>query len=61
MIESIYDNIDFCLSFKKIPNPDFLPRFRAKYEQEFLKMSALKDLNNDEMGEITEKERELER
>jgi hypothetical protein len=28
LIECIHDKIDFCFSFKEIPNPDFVPRFR---------------------------------
>lgn len=28
LIECIHENTDFCLSFKEIPNPDFVKRFR---------------------------------
>ncbi len=38
LIECIHEGIDFCLSFKDVPNPDFEPRFRQKYESEFLKL-----------------------
>lgn len=38
LIECIHEATDFCLSFKEVPNPDFEPRFRQKYESEFLKL-----------------------
>ena len=44
MIECIHDNTDFCLSFKEVPNPDFLTRFRTKYETEFIKIETIKNI-----------------
>jgi hypothetical protein len=44
LIECIQDNVDFCFNFKEIPNPEFLPRFKARYEAEFIKMEALRDI-----------------
>jgi hypothetical protein len=41
LIESIYEKTDFCLSFKKIPNPEFIKRFKQQYANEFLKMETL--------------------
>lgn len=35
LIESVFQETDFCLSFKEIPNPDFLAIFKAKHESEF--------------------------
>jgi hypothetical protein len=46
LIECIHDSIDFCLSFKDVPNPDFEPRFRQKYESEFLKLQTLSSLDS---------------
>jgi len=45
LIECIFEGTDFCLSFKEVPNPDFVPRFRQKYDSEFLKLQALNDLD----------------
>ncbi len=45
LIDCIHEGNDFCLSFKEIPNPDFEPRFRQKYESEFTKLQALYDLD----------------
>ena len=28
LIECVHENTDFCLSFKRIPNPDFVKRFK---------------------------------
>lgn len=43
LIESIYYDIDFCFSFREIPNSDFLKMFRSKHESDFIR---LKTLNN---------------
>lgn len=44
LIECINENTDFCLSFKEIPNADFVKRFRNKYENEFVKIETLKNI-----------------
>jgi hypothetical protein len=41
LIECIHENTDFCLSFKEVPNPDFVQRFRVRYEKEFEKLRNL--------------------
>ena len=46
LIECIHENTDFCLSFKEIPNPDFVPRFRQQYEKEFEKLVNLSKLDS---------------
>jgi len=46
LIECIQDNTDFCFSFKECPNPDFVKRFKSKFENEFIKMDTLKDINS---------------
>lgn len=47
LIESIHTNADFCLSFKDIPNPNFVEKFKKQYENEFLKLQALSRLDRD--------------
>ena len=59
LIECIHEGTDFCFAFKKIPNPEFVKRFKQQYENDFIKLSALKNLEDD--MEVTEKERELEK
>jgi hypothetical protein len=46
LIECIHEGTDFCLSFKEVPNPDFEPRFRQKYESEFLKLQTLSSIDS---------------
>ena len=48
LIESIHTNADFCLSFKEIPNPTFVEKFKKQYENEFLKLQALSRLDANE-------------
>jgi hypothetical protein len=38
LIECIHEGTDFCFSYKDIPNPDFVKRFRTQYENEFVKL-----------------------
>lgn len=59
LIESIHEGIDYCLGFKEIPSPEFLKRFKAKYANEFLKLEALKNLEDGSSDE--ESKIELER
>ncbi len=47
LIECLHENTDFCLNFKEIPNPDFVPRFRTKYEKEFEKLKNLQGKNHE--------------
>ena len=46
LIECIHEGTDFCLSFKEVPNPDFEPRFRQKFESEFLKLQTLSSMDS---------------
>ena len=39
LIECIHESTDFCLSFREIPNAEFVPRFRQQYEKEFEKLA----------------------
>ena len=41
LIDCIHEGTDYCLSFKEIPNPDFIKRFRQQYENEFIKLETL--------------------
>ena len=45
LIECVHEKTDFCLSFRDIPNPDFVRRFRIQYENEFLKLSTLLNID----------------
>ncbi len=45
LIECIHEGTDFCLSFKDIPNAEFVRRFRQQYENEFNRLRALSGLN----------------
>ena len=54
LIECIYENTDFCLSFKEIPNPDFVKRFRTQYEKEFEKLKVLSTLDGSKRGDNDE-------
>jgi hypothetical protein len=38
LIECIHEGTDFCFSFKEIPNPEFVKRFRSQFEKEFEKL-----------------------
>ena len=44
LIECIHESTDFCLSFKEVPNPDFVQRFRNKYDNEFSKIETIKNI-----------------
>jgi hypothetical protein len=44
LIDSIFEKTDFCLSFRQIPNPDFVPMFRQKFESEFSRLEAFKEI-----------------
>ena len=48
LIECIHEGTDFCLSFKQIPNPQFVRRFKQQYANEFLKLQTLERLGEDE-------------
>lgn len=37
----MHEGTDFCLSFPRIPNPDFERRFRTQYANDFLKLETL--------------------
>lgn len=52
LIESIHEETDFCLSFKAIPNPDFVSRFKKQYANEFLKLQTLRDLDKSDSDEL---------
>lgn len=57
LIECVHEGIDFCLSFKNIPNPDFIPRFRQKFSSDFKRLEALNDnLEEDVSGHLKEQE-----
>ena len=47
LVECVNDNIDFCLSFRKIPNHDFVPRFKSRFEAEFMKLQAMAEATED--------------
>jgi len=38
LVHSIYYNRDFCFSFGKIPNDEFVKMFKKKFEKEFMKL-----------------------
>lgn len=61
LIDCVHEKTDFCLSFKRIPNDDFIQRFRQKFASDFIKLEALKDIDSDMNGTINEQEQELER
>ena len=46
LIECVHEGTDFCLSFKDIPNPDFVRRFKQQYEQEFFRLETLSKPDN---------------
>jgi hypothetical protein len=48
LIESIHEKTDFCLSFRQIPNPEFLKMFTKKYENELARLDALKNLDDED-------------
>lgn len=48
LIESIFNQVDFCFSFPEIPNSDFLKIFKAKHESDFMKLKTEQD---DQEGE----------
>jgi hypothetical protein len=45
LIECIHESTDFCLSFREIPNAEFVPRFRQQYEKEFEKLANFSKVN----------------
>lgn len=48
LIECIHEKVDFCLSFKEIPNQDFVRRFKQQYENEFLKLEAFDEMSDEQ-------------
>ena len=48
LIECLHEGTDFCLSFKQIPNQQFVDRFKQQYAQEFVKLTTLEQLDNEE-------------
>lgn len=55
LIECVHEKIDFCLSFKEIPNPDFEPRFRTQFANEFLKLESLQNMSDNDDNNNEEK------
>eukprot|EP00347_Sterkiella_histriomuscorum_P011097 403373765 len=47
LIECIHEKTDYCLSFKEIPNPNFIPRFKQQFENEFMKLEAFDEMSED--------------
>lgn len=43
IIKCLHDRVEFCLSLKKIPSPDFERRFREQYSTEFAQLEAEDD------------------
>jgi hypothetical protein len=46
LVECIHEGTDFCLSFKEIPNPGFVHRFKQQYEQDFLNLQAFDEVSD---------------
>lgn len=56
LIECIHEGTDFCFSFKEIPNPDFIKRFRSQYENEFNKLQSLAKFDSKTEGAMSDDE-----
>lgn len=46
LIECVHEGTDFCFSFKEIPNPDFVRRFKTQFASEFIKMETLQNMSD---------------
>lgn len=58
LIQSIFEKTAYSLSLKEIPNEQFLERFKAKYQSDFLKLELLK---KDELSDGSLSEGEMRR
>lgn len=59
MIEAIIDETPFSHSMKEIPSEDFVQKFKVRYENEFLRLEALKNKGADSSAdELSEGEKE---